>query len=977
MNSSTQWLSWRNLLSFAWAGLTLSIQLALADGGIATDGTMGAAQALNGTNIIIPQNLGMTVGANLFHSFSEFNIANGQTVEYTGSNALHNVISRVTGSDVTEIEGTLKSGIANAAFYFINPNGVTFGSGAQVDVPGAFHVGTADKIDFPNNGVFYADSNRTSSLSSESPDAFGFLDTSQANNGLINIDGAQLGVKTGQTLDMVAGVIELENNAAITAQSGEIRLVALQGNESVDLQRNADGNLPLPNNKPSANNAGNLIVNASAIDTTGNGGGRVALWSGTTSFTNSTVFADNDGFKDAATRKGVDIRSYSLDVDNSLVTFDALATGKAGQVKVEISDTLAIVDEGIIGSSTYAQGDAGSVSVLADTLTIDSLEFSIFATGIISQAEWFSRGQAGNVSIQAGTLNVLNGAQISSSTFSQGNGGDVSVTADILNLRNTGGIFSQTSHIGQGGNVNIRAGTLNLINGGAISSSTFSRGNAGTVIIDAEALNILNGGRISSSTFFQGNAGSVNVTADTLRINTQGSLFGTGIFSQSVRGSGQADTITVRAGRLDIFNGGEIASSTFTEGNAGSVSVTADTLTINSLDFLSGRTGIFSQANEESSGNAGDVNISATTLAILNGGQVSSSTFAQGNADTVSVNAETLTINGSGFSSWETGIFSKAESGSSGHAGNVTVNAETVKLNNLAGIASDTYSTGSAGTVSVNAETVTILGGSHISSASIGADSSGLTGDVIVAAGKRLNVSDGGRISIENQANLPASEAASLQPGAITVTAPDIDIKDSEITSHSFGNVAAGNIVLNFSHCLNMDSSFINTSANTGNGGAITINGGELGLLHNSGFTTTVTGENSNGGDISTTADIMLIDSGLIQANAVGGSGGHIMLNLKALIPSGTTLILGGAPATWQPSIFGFNVIQAASQVGVSGTVNVSAPQLNLSGVLANLGGPQFATGNIADDYCGMGAGSSLTRKGAGGLKPKSADLYY
>jgi len=977
MNSSTLGLSWRDILKCLWAtGLALPIQLVSADG-IATDGTMGPAQTLSGANIIIPQNLGTTVGANLFHSFSEFNIANDQTVEYTGSNTLHNVISRVTGSDATEIEGTLKSSIGNAAFYFINPNGVTFGKDAQVDVPGAFHVSTADKIDFPNHGVFYADSRHASSLSSESPAAFGFLDTSQANNGLINLSGAKLGVRTGQTLDLVAGGIALDNGAAIKAPAGEIRMVAMQGMGSVGLQKNANGTLPLPANKPSMDNSGNIIVNAGAIDTTGNGGGRISVWSGNTSFTNSIVYADNNGFNNATSRKGIDIRSYSLAADNSLITFDALSTGKAGQVKVDITDTLTIVDGASIGSSTYAKGDAGHVSVLAKTLSINSLGFSEFATGILSQSEPLSGGNAGNINIRVGTLDVINGGQISSSTFSHGHGGNINITADTFSLVNTGGIFSQANNVGQGGNINIRAGTLELIRGGAISSSTFSRGDAGTVNIHAETLDILNGGRISSSTFFQGDAGRVAVSADTLRINSQGSPFATGIFSQSLRGRGDADNVIVRAGTLNIFNGGEIASSTFTEGNAGNVSVTAGTLTINSLGFLSGRTGIFSQADEDSSGHAGHVGINAATLAILNGGQISSSTFAQGNADTVTVKADTLTINGLGFSSWETGIFSKAEPGSSGQAGNVKVNADILSLNNLAGISSDTYSTGSAGTVVVNAETVSVLGGSHISSASKGADSSGVTGDVIVTAGKRLYLGDGGRISTENQANLPDGDAVLPTPGAITVSAPDIDMKESEITSHSFGNVAAGNIVVNFSHCLSMDSAFINTSANTGNGGAININGGELALLHNSGFTTTVTGANSNGGDIFTTADILLMDKGLIQANAVGGSGGNIMLNLQALIPSGTMLVLGGSPATWQPSIFGFNVIQAASQAGVGGAVNVTAPQLNLSGILANLGGPQFVTGNIAHDYCGAGAGSSLTRKGAGGLKPKSADLYY
>jgi filamentous hemagglutinin family protein len=43
---------------------------------------------------------------------------------------LKNVISRVTGGQVTTINGLLKSDIPNANFYFINPTGVTFGASA-------------------------------------------------------------------------------------------------------------------------------------------------------------------------------------------------------------------------------------------------------------------------------------------------------------------------------------------------------------------------------------------------------------------------------------------------------------------------------------------------------------------------------------------------------------------------------------------------------------------------------------------------------------------------------------------------------------------------------------------------------------------------------------------------------------------------------------------------------------------------------
>ena len=1136
MSNRSQTLSWLRAFGYFLIEALALAPSAWADvsGGISTDGTMGAGQILNGANLTVPQSLGTTVGNNLFHSFTEFNIANGQTVRFTGSDALHNVVSRVTGTDVTEIEGTLRSTIANAAFYFINPNGITFGTGAQVNVPGAFHISTADKIDFANHGgSFYADSNQTSTLSAEAPAAFGFLGTSTANNGLIDVNNAQLSVKTGRTFDMVAGGITVENQSLVAAPAGELRLVAMQGQGSTSLEKSADGTLPLPTALPSATNAGPITINAGAIDGTGDGGGRIALWGGDISLTNSTSYNDNSGATDATAAKGVDMRAYTLKVDNGWISFDALDSGKAGNVTLTSTaamtidnnghikssafsfgnagnvilkaGTLDILNGGNVSSSTYAQGYSGDVTVTADKLTIDSQGYERSATGIVSRANPGSSGLGGNVTVKAGKLDVLNGGRISSSTFSQGHAGNVTVAADTLSVdsqdysagatgifskaeanssgqagnvsvqagkldvANAGDISSSTDALGNAGNVNIRAAILNILNGGVVSSFTSAQGDAGNVDIAADALtvnsqdnastatgiysranqgssgqagnvsiraqsvDIVNGGNVSSSTFAQGNAGNVEVIANTLTINGLGNKTrATGINSQANLGSGHAGNVTIQAGALDILNGGVISSSTFAEGNAGNVMVAADALKIDSQGNLLTATGIVSRANQGSSGRAGDVKVQAKTVDIVNGGNVSSSTFAKGDAGSVTVNAETLNVDGQGNITVATGIFSEAKPGSGGQVGNVavqaanavqlanggkisienagnaidpaalrpgslTVSATTLALNggtitaatvgnvdagsvkvtamqslsekNASTINSSASATGSAGSVTIEAPSVSVA--NSIISAEAKAGSTGRTGDVTVRAGALLSLSNNAKISIENAGN---AVEPTVRPGAITVSAQDIDMKDSVISTHSTGNVSAGNVYINFSHWLTMDPSFIRTTANTGNGGMITISGGELIFLKNAGFMTTVGGADSNGGDIAISADMLLMDSGIIQANAVGGSGGNIALNLNALIPSCNMLILGGAPVNWQAFMSGFNVIQAASQAGVSGTLSVTAPQLNLSGIIANLGGPQFDTQIISQDYCGLGTGSSLTRKGAGGLKPKSGD---
>ena len=125
-------------LFLCMASLSPNVQ---GEGGIETDGTVGPVQTLTGMAVDIPQTLGTTVGNNLFHSFKTFNINQGQTVTFqeNTTNTLDNVISRVTGGMVSDINGSLVStpgGHAN--FYLVNPAGVMFGNGASIDVKGDF-----------------------------------------------------------------------------------------------------------------------------------------------------------------------------------------------------------------------------------------------------------------------------------------------------------------------------------------------------------------------------------------------------------------------------------------------------------------------------------------------------------------------------------------------------------------------------------------------------------------------------------------------------------------------------------------------------------------------------------------------------------------------------------------------------------------------------------------------------------------------
>ena len=136
--------------------------------------------------------MGTQRGSNLFHSFSLFNIGTGETALFTDTGAtgsIRNVIGRITGGSPSSIDGGIASTIPGANLFLMNPYGFMFGPNAWINVPGSFHVTTADYLKMADGAKFYADLGKTSVLSTEPVNAFGFLTSTPAP---ISIEGSKL-----------------------------------------------------------------------------------------------------------------------------------------------------------------------------------------------------------------------------------------------------------------------------------------------------------------------------------------------------------------------------------------------------------------------------------------------------------------------------------------------------------------------------------------------------------------------------------------------------------------------------------------------------------------------------------------------------------------------------------------------------------------------------------------------------------------
>ncbi len=812
------------------------------------------------------------------------------------------------------------------------------------------------------------------------------------------VKGAEIGVSTFSSRD--SGTVRLSAGSLIVDGQGANPFTGIYNQA-------APGGTGSAGNIDATVNGATSILGGAQISTSTFSRGRA----GTVKLSTDTLNIDRQG---SARRTGI--------VSNA----EFGSAGAAGDVEVAVSRAASIVNGGLISSSTFSSGNAGAIKLTAESLTVDRRGFADVA-GIVTQAVAGSSGSAGNIEVTVGdAVSVVNGGFIGSDTFSSGNAGNVKFTAGSLTIDGQGSIGGSrissavVAGSGSAGEIEITvSGAASIVNGGAIGSGTYASGNAGTIRLSAGNLtidrrgssditgifnqaatgstgsagninvvvsgdaSIVNGGGIGSDTYSSGNAGLVRLAAGSLSIDGQGSNVFTGISSFAVPGSsGSAGNIELMVGRAaSIVNGGQISSSTFSSGKAGTVTLAAGSLTIDRRGSTI-NTGIFELANLGSTGSAGNIELVVSdAAAIVNGGEINSSTYSSGNAGTVRLTAGSLSIDRRGSING-TGIANQAAAGSSGSAGNIDVAVNgAASIVNGGLISSNTYSSGSAGNVKLSAGTLAIDGGPNTVGTGITAEaaagSSGQTGGVRAAATEGIVFSNGGGVSIVNGAVV--EDPGRVAPTAVSVNAPNIVFRDKGvITASSAGNVAASNILMTFSDRLLLDDSAIGTIAIAGNGGAIRIQGGKLMVLDNSWITTSVLGPSGNGGDIAVKADVLVMNTGFIQANtaALAASGGNVSIDVGALIPSGNTLTLGSRSGhTFAQGVFGYNVIEAAAPDGISGNVQVSSPALDLAGALGGLSTAVIDFGALGKDPCRVGAGSSLTPVGRGGLPPTASGL--
>ncbi|NES97306.1 MAG: filamentous hemagglutinin N-terminal domain-containing protein, partial [Desertifilum sp. SIO1I2] len=204
-------------------------------------GTMGSSvqaqpitPAQDGTNtVIVPNGTQFNIqggklsgnGANLFHSFEQFGLSEGQIANFLSSPQIQNILGRVIGGDASLINGLIQVSGGNSNLFLINPAGILFGLNARLDVPAAFTATTATAIGFGDNTWLNAFGDNQWSTLGGTPNAFQF--NLPHPGSIVNL--GHLAVPPGQNLSLVGGSVI--NLGTLETPGGKVTLAAVPGEQ--------------------------------------------------------------------------------------------------------------------------------------------------------------------------------------------------------------------------------------------------------------------------------------------------------------------------------------------------------------------------------------------------------------------------------------------------------------------------------------------------------------------------------------------------------------------------------------------------------------------------------------------------------------------------------------------------------------------------------------------------------------------------
>jgi filamentous hemagglutinin family protein len=635
--------------------LTCLVLAAPAGAQVTADGTLGTTVTPSGATTYTITGGQFQGSTTLLQSFGDFSLPNTTdtahfdlgNASYGGAaNGVNTVIGRVTGGNLSTINGQIQLTGGNAPdLFLINPSGIVFSAGASLNVPGSFVASTAENVLFANNVAFGIGNTPSPLLTITAPTGLQLgnnptaITVQGSGYALTAINGvapliqapstSTLGVTSGQTLALVGGELNL-TGATLAAPQGRVELGSATGLVSL-----------------------NSISQGYEL-----------------SYSNGQVFSD------------IQLSQKSL--------LNVSGTTNSGAVQIQ-GRQVQFADGSLIFSSNPGNLAAGDIHIQASE-SIDIIGTT--ADGSIRSGirnESLNAGTGSNITIVAPRLTLQQGAGINDNAFNNASGGSIQV--NVTNVELSG------------------SSVINPTGVTSLTTSVRGTGSAGDISVTGDRLVVSDGAALSTITFGSSPSGQVTIrnTETIVQGDNPAGLYSN--ISAITYGTGSAQTLTLDTARLQILNGGGVVTTSFVDGEAGDLNISAtdsiqirgrsqaNNSTINSAVIDPGPLlrAFFGLPNSLT-GDAGNVRVTTPNLILADGGTVSVTNQGTGNGGTVAITANTVHLDRQGSIQAQTasgdggnlalrlrdGLIMRNESvisataGGIGDGGNITINAPVI-----------------------------------------------------------------------------------------------------------------------------------------------------------------------------------------------------------------------------------------------------------------------------------------------------------
>jgi filamentous hemagglutinin family protein len=668
---------------------------------------------------------GAVRGTNLFHSFQEFNVGDGLRVYFANPIGIENILSRVTGNNLSNILGTL--GVdGGASLFLLNPNGIIFGSNAQLDISGSFMASTANSVVFDNGYQFSTQNTEAPPLLTVSVPLGVQYGTNQPRTTIANTGT----LAAGQNLTLNAGNLDLQglvqagNNLTLQAQDTvKIRdsvihpfiaaaggKLLVQGSGTVDIFALNHANSGFFSGGDMVLRSPNSVMGDAHYTTGGNF--RIEQLDGSLGNLSSP--------SDPVIRASGNV-SFTDYTGASLHIFAGGSVNITGRITITGTDTTNFINETVPLSQTLPDG-TNTVTINGSTRPTLDIRAGTTAVGTplnvcvgcpLFQPTNFTFPNTpltADITINEILINRPDGLIFLTNQYQPNPtiAGNIQVTRIFADDRNGG-------FIGKGSDVVIDSrGNITFPENGILQTNS-GTGNAGNVTLFANGSFFMNpGSQIQAVTFGQGNAGNVTIkVGDAVRNSGNGTI----IFTNGAVGN--AGEINIQAGSLALIDGAQL-QAIGGQGNAGNVIIN-----VRDNVFLSGadssgqyNSSIYTTVYDGATGNGGNIEIQAGTLTLTDSGFLDAGSYSQeqGKAGNIILNIrDTITVAGfNATSGYPSGMFVGTFKGANGQAGRITINTDNLRVADGAYLNASTYSSANGGDITVNANVVELTGGGQI-----------------------------------------------------------------------------------------------------------------------------------------------------------------------------------------------------------------------------------------------------------------------